>query len=66
MQLILDGQATPEQEAKFKEHINTCAPCLKDFELDQAIKIAIQKKCECLCAPEGLHSEIKGALQKLD
>jgi mycothiol system anti-sigma-R factor len=45
LQVILDGEATPEQKSFFKEHMDLCMPCFKGYELDMAIKQLVQSKC---------------------
>lgn len=65
LQLIVDGQATPEQETHFRQHLNSCVKCLENYQVDNAIKEAIQKKVECKCAPSDLIKEIQGALNNL-
>ncbi|HAA13586.1 MAG TPA: hypothetical protein DCE41_18585 [Cytophagales bacterium] len=65
LQLIVDGQATPEQTIAFQEHICSCKKCDEKFKLDSAIKEAIKKTCGCHQAPQELVSTIQGALQNL-
>ncbi|MBX7125152.1 MAG: hypothetical protein K1X47_05630 [Cyclobacteriaceae bacterium] len=57
LQLVLDGQATSEQIAYFKKHMEVCMPCYKSYSVDMMIKDMLQRKC---CgsgiAPETLDS----------
>jgi mycothiol system anti-sigma-R factor len=59
LQVILDGEATPEQKAYFKEHMDRCMPCFKGYELDMAIKHLVQNKCSGGEAPSDLVEQIR-------
>lgn len=59
LQLILDGEATPNQKDKFlKEHLEDCMPCYKNYHLEVAIRQLLKTKCTGH-APEELVEEIK-------
>ena len=59
LQVILDGEATPEQKAYFKHHMDLCMPCFKGYELDMAIKQLVQSKCCGGDAPADLVEQIR-------
>ena len=59
LQVILDGEATPEQKEYFKKHMDACLPCFKGYELDMAIKQLVQSKCCGGEAPSELVEQIK-------
>jgi mycothiol system anti-sigma-R factor len=59
LQVILDGAATPDQKAYFKEHMDRCMPCFKGYELDMAIKQLVQSKCCGGDAPADLVEQIR-------
>jgi mycothiol system anti-sigma-R factor len=59
LQVILDGEATPEQKAYFKEHMDLCMPCFKGYELDMAIKELVKSKCCGGDAPSDLVEQIR-------
>jgi len=61
LQLILDGEATPEQKASFKSHINECIPCFQHYHFDQAIKELLKLKCTSQ-APTDLIESIKSKI----
>jgi mycothiol system anti-sigma-R factor len=59
LQIILDGEATDDQQKYFKTHMDHCMPCYKSYDLDMHIKKLLQSKCcggEC---PEELIEKIK-------
>ena len=59
LQLILDGEATPEQKSFFNSHMDECMPCYKSYHLDMAIKELIKSKCCGSQVPEDLVERIK-------
>jgi mycothiol system anti-sigma-R factor len=59
LQVILDGQATQDQHAYFKQHMDHCMPCFKNYELDMAIKELLKTKCCGGEAPTELVSKIR-------
>ena len=61
LQLILDGEATPEQKANFKSHVDECMPCFQNYHFDQAIKELLKLKCTH-DAPTDLISSIKSKI----
>jgi len=61
LQLILDGEATPEQKANFKSHVDECMPCFQHYHFDQAIKELLKLKCTH-DAPTDLITSIKSKI----
>ena len=61
LQLILDGEATPEQKANFKSHVEECMPCFQHYHFDQAIKELLKLKCTH-DAPTDLITSIKSKI----
>jgi len=59
LQLILDGEASPEQEVYFKNHMDKCAPCFKSYQLDMSIKELLKSRCCGDPVPHGLVEQIK-------
>jgi mycothiol system anti-sigma-R factor len=64
LQVILDGEATPEQKNYFKQHMDLCLPCFKGYELDMAIKQLVQSKCCGGDAPSDLVEQIRITIQQ--
>jgi len=59
LQLILDGEATPDQKQNFlTEHLEDCMPCYKNYHLEVAIRQLLRTKCTSH-APQELVEEIK-------
>lgn len=59
LQTILDGAATQEQEAYFKQHMDECMPCYKNYQVEMQIRQLIKTKCSKEQVPAGLIESIK-------
>ncbi len=62
LQTILDGEATNEQKDYFKQHMDMCMPCYKEYNVDMAIKELLKAKCCGGNCPEGLADQIKAKI----
>jgi len=58
LHLILDGEATDEEEKFFTNHIETCIQCFNDYELEKAIKQLIKNKVRKESVPNDLLASI--------
>jgi anti-sigma factor (TIGR02949 family) len=59
LQLILDGEASPEQKDHFlKQHLEECMPCYQNYNLEVAIRQLLKTKCS-QHAPQDLVDSIK-------
>jgi anti-sigma factor (TIGR02949 family) len=59
LQLILDGEATPEQKDHFlTKHLDECMPCYKNYHLEVAIRQLLKTKCSNQ-APQELVDDIR-------
>lgn len=45
LQLMLDTDVTDEQRDYFKQHIDHCLPCYKNYDLEMTIKELIKTNC---------------------
>ena len=63
LQLILDGEASPEQKSNFKLHIDECMPCFQHYHFDQKIKELLKLKCNSE-APADLIELIKSKIKE--
>ena len=64
LQLILDGQDSPEQREYFKNHMDNCMPCFKSYHLDMTIKQLLKSKCCGGEAPVELVAKIKSQISE--
>jgi len=53
----LDGELGPDDLVKIREHIDDCEPCLKQYDLDIALKALIRRSCR-ESAPADLRDRI--------
>lgn len=54
----LDGEMTPDDSRKIRDHLDGCGPCLKQYNLDQALKAIVKRSCRCEEAPVELRTTI--------
>jgi anti-sigma factor (TIGR02949 family) len=59
LQLMLDGEASSEQEEYFTTHIEECNHCLKAYELEKAIRQLVKTKVKRELVPQDLISDIR-------
>jgi len=55
---FLDGEMGPDECAKIQAHLDECGPCLRQYNLDQALKAVIKRSCACERAPAELRTTI--------
>jgi mycothiol system anti-sigma-R factor len=54
----LDGELGPLDLDKIREHLSDCGPCLKEYDLDVALKALVRRSCACEAAPDDLRQRI--------
>ena len=62
LQLILDGEASTEEEETFMDLLNVCMPCYNHYKLDKAVKELLQTRIEKVKMPDHLVNNIKKQL----
>jgi len=62
LKLMIDRQATGEQEEYFNEHIENCIHCLKEYNLEKEIKSMLRQKVERQKVPSDLIDTIRTAI----
>jgi mycothiol system anti-sigma-R factor len=55
---FLDGEMGPSDCARIQAHLDECGPCLREYELDQALKMVVKRSCGCEPAPVELRTTI--------
>lgn len=53
----LDGELGAPDYAKIKQHLDECGPCLRQFDLDEAVKMLVRRSCS-EAAPDQLRLKI--------
>ncbi|KQX69728.1 mycothiol system anti-sigma-R factor [Angustibacter sp. Root456] len=54
----LDNELEELDCAKIRQHLDECGPCLKQYDLDLALKALIRRSCACEPAPQELRTKI--------
>jgi len=55
---LLDGEMGPADCARIQVHLDECGPCLREYQLDQALKLVVKRSCGCEQAPVELRTTI--------
>lgn len=61
--LYLDGEADHEKRALIREHLDECAPCLRQFGVEQEVKVLVARCCGAERAPESLRLGVLARLR---
>lgn len=64
LQLVVDGEATKEQEDYFMSHLDECLPCYNFYEVEKSVKKILQSKIEKKACPPHLADNIREKLRK--
>jgi mycothiol system anti-sigma-R factor len=56
---LLDGECSPESQAKLRQHLEDCPPCFQAYGLEERIKGLISTKCRGERAPESLRARLR-------
>ncbi|HEX4811605.1 MAG TPA: mycothiol system anti-sigma-R factor [Nonomuraea sp.] len=54
----LDGELAEGDCADVRVHLDECDPCLKEYDLDKAVKALVAKHCGCDPVPADLRSKV--------
>ncbi|GAA3232854.1 mycothiol system anti-sigma-R factor [Nonomuraea helvata] len=54
----LDGELTETDIVDIRVHLDECGPCLKEYDLDKAVKALVHKHCGCDPVPADLRSKV--------
>jgi anti-sigma factor (TIGR02949 family) len=63
LQLLVDGEATKEQENYFKKHLDECTPCYNFYNLEKSVKEVLQNKIEQRPIPPALIESVKAGIK---
>lgn len=59
IQMVLDGEATPEQIQAVSQNLGKCLPCQKGYQLERAVKEVLQLRLERKAVPLTLAESIR-------
>jgi mycothiol system anti-sigma-R factor len=63
--LYLDDESNPEVVVRIRAHLDGCAPCLRQFGLEQDVKSLVARCCGGDLAPERLRTNIRVRLAQV-
>jgi len=63
--LYLDGEIDDEGRTKVRQHLDECAPCLRQFGLENEVKALVARCCGGDVAPDGLKDRLLVRLQQV-
>ena len=63
--LYLDGESDEDVRHRIRRHLDGCAPCLRQFGLEQDVKSLVTRCCGGDVAPESLRVRIRLRLAEL-
>ena len=63
--LYLDGEAESEDHQHVRIHLDECAPCLRQYGLEQAVKALVARCCGGDAPPEDLRERVMVRIQEV-
>ena len=63
--LYLDGEIDDEARTKVRQHLDECAPCLRQFGIENEVKALVARCCGGDTAPDGLKDRLMVRLQEV-
>jgi mycothiol system anti-sigma-R factor len=62
---FLDGELDDDGKHKIREHLDECSPCLRQFGIEQEVKLLVARCCGSDRAPESLRIRIVSRLAEV-
>jgi mycothiol system anti-sigma-R factor len=63
--VYLDAECGEDDRAKIREHLDECAPCLREFGIEQEVKALVARCCGRELAPQSLRQRLLDTLHKV-
>jgi mycothiol system anti-sigma-R factor len=63
--LYLDDEIDDEQRTIVRQHLDECAPCLRQFGLENEVKALVARSCGGEIAPDALKQRLMVRLQEV-
>lgn len=54
----LDSEVTRDDVQRIQHHLAECGPCLRQYDLENALKALVRRSCACEAAPVDLRTKI--------
>ena len=65
LNLVIDGQATEEQEVELMHHVSTCDKCRQEFELNKSITASLKTRLKKISVPKDLSASIESKITEI-
>lgn len=63
--LYLDGEATEQRRDLIHRHLEQCAPCLREYGIEEEVKALVHRSCGGDRAPESLRQRVRLRLEEV-
>jgi mycothiol system anti-sigma-R factor len=63
--LYLDGEIDAERQQLIRQHLDECSPCLREFGIEQEVKVLVARCCGGERAPESLRLSVMSRLRSV-
>ena len=63
--VYLDGEMPDTDCAEVRRHLEECAPCLREYGLEQAFKTLVARSCGCDETPTDVRERLLGRLREV-
>lgn len=63
--LYLDGEIGEVDAAEARQHLADCAPCLREYGIEEEVKRLVRRSCCREPVPEGLRAKVLIRLQQV-
>ena len=61
--LYLDGEIDSDRRRLIRDHLDECSPCLRQFGIEQEVKLLVARRCGGERAPEALRVSVMARLR---
>ena len=61
---FIDNELPDADCATIQQHLDDCAPCLADYDVERAVKALVARSC-CETAPEGLRERVRVSIRQV-
>jgi mycothiol system anti-sigma-R factor len=63
--LYLDGECEGKEHNLIRAHLDECSPCLREFGVEQEVKLLVARKCGGERAPDSLRISLLARLRSV-
>ncbi|HZV27834.1 MAG TPA: mycothiol system anti-sigma-R factor [Acidothermaceae bacterium] len=63
--IYLDGEIDVAEREKIRGHLEECGPCLRQYDLDQAVKALVARTCGCDLASDELRRKVLARIREV-